>query len=173
MATNIDKKKQEFLALVASIGVPVIRTLLLETIDLIKNKSKKNELKQILDIILPACPISARSIKFNNKQYYMVFKPCPDVSKYNIIDEVNKIRNQLEENKHEYLMKEVGMTLSVIPNIYEKVMEDNPEFEKKLIDALPEGRKNIITNLIEHATSTVCMYDDMSRFALFIETEAD
>ena len=170
-SNNIDKKKQEFLALVASIGVPVIRTLLLETIDLVKNKSKRNELKQILDIILPACPLSARSIKFNNKQYYMVFKPCEDISKYNILDEVNKIKSQIEEDKHEYLMKEVSMTLSIIPNIYEKVIEDNPEFEKKLTEYLPEDRKNIISNLIEHATSTVCMYEDKSRFALYIETE--
>lgn len=167
----IDKRKKEFLALVASIGSPVIKHLLREAIDIVEDPIAKDELRSVLDIVLPDCPLSARAIKFAGKQFYMVFKPCPDVSKYNIIDEIDKVKSILKPDKHDYLMKELSVTMSIIPNIYEKIMEDNPEFERKLRAALPEGRKKIIHNLIECETSTVLLYEDKTRYALYIEEE--
>ena len=64
-------------------------------------------------------------------------------------------------------MKEVSITLSIIPNIYQRLIDTNEEFSKKLIECLPENRKDIFTNLIEHQTSTVCMYEDGLRFAMY------
>ena len=166
---TIDEKKKAFLALVAAIGVHVIRDLLKEAIGLIKKKEKRNPLLQVLDVILPEAPVGARDISFNDKKYYMFFKKCPDIKEYNIVDQIALIRDDIEEDKWDYLQKEVSMTFSIIPNIYQKVMEDNPQFQQDLIKSLPINRKDILSNLIEHNTSTICMYEDKTRYALFIE----
>ena len=99
----------------------------------------------------------------------MFFKKCPDIKEYNIVDQIALIRDDIEEDKWDYLQKEVSMTFSIIPNIYQKVMEDNPQFQQDLIKSLPINRKDILSNLIEHNTSTICMYEDKTRYALFIE----
>lgn len=165
---DIDKRKKEFLELIESVGTPVIRQLLLEAIDYIKNKSKRNEIKQQLDELLPAKALASRIIMFNNQKYYLVFKPC-SIEKYNLDDELNKIKSVIPEEKHEYFMNEVSITLSIVPNLYQRLMENNKDFNDNLINSLPENRKDILSNLIEYRTSTICMYEDGLHFALYVE----
>lgn len=167
--TQLDERKKKFIEQIANVGAPVVRQLLLETIDLAKPKAKKNKLKQELDRILPAVPLSARNIMFGGKTYYLVFRPCPDIKEYSMDAELDKVRKIIPEEQQDYFMKEVGITLSVIPNIYQKIIEDNEDFAELLVESLPENKKNIFSNLIECETSTVSMYEDGLRFALYID----
>ena len=165
------KRKKGFMDMIVGVGSPVVRQLLLEAIDKVKSKESKNKLTDMLNDIIPATPLSARNIMFDNKKFYLVFQPCTDVKEYNIDKELDKVRNLLPEEQIDYFMKEVSITLSVIPNLYQKIIDDNTEFADKLTNALPADRKDIFTNLIEHESSTVCMFNDGLRFALYINTD--
>lgn len=167
-----DPRKKEFLQMVEAVGSPVVRQLLLEVIDNVKNKTKRNELKQKLDEILPARPLATRNIVFGSKRYFLVFKPCVSIEDYSIEAELEKVKSVIPEEKHEYFMNEVSITLSVIPNIYQRLMDTNTEFATKLESNLPDDKKDIFTNLIEHKTSTVCMYESGLHFAMYVEDAA-
>lgn len=163
-------KREAFIANIACTGSHVIKILLLEAIGLVEDVDKNIALTEQLEKALPDAPIGARNVMINNKTYYIVFKPCTNVKKYNPNVECNKLKRIAPPEKHEYLKNEFDLTFSIIPYLYTKFMEDNKDFCNSLIDALPENRKkNIKTNLIEHTTSTVSMFDDRTRYALYVE----
>ena len=145
---DTSQQYQEFLSNIISVGGPIIKTLLQECISHIKDKKIQDKLTKKLNEILPDMPIGARKVIFEDKVFLMVIGPIDDPKEYSIIEEINRIKNVIPTDKHDYLQKEVNMTMSIIPNVYQKILEKhNKDFTEILIKNLPNERKNIKTNL--------------------------
>ena len=172
MDAENDKRFKEFLTVMFSVGGPVIKFLIKEAISLVKRDELKKKLYNRLDIILPDMPLGARRIMINNKKFLMSFQLCKNIEKYSMEEQLSFIKEQVPEKDHAYLMKEVGVTLSSIPNYYIKLREENKDFFKLLQDNLSHKRQiNLQSSLVSNLTSTVSMFDDKSYFGLFIEEE--
>lgn len=164
---------KQFISTVFAVGSNVVKALLIECIDHIEDKSVQKKLEKKLNEIIPDTPIGARKIMFDNKTFLMVIKPVDDVDNYSIVDEIDRIKSIIPEDKHEHLQGEINMTMSIVPSLYKRILETHEkDFTEMLINNLPEDRKNIRTNLIEYQTSMFSMYEDGMRFGLFTEKES-
>ena len=161
---------EKFISNVVSVGGPVVKTLLQECLGHIKDKKDRKKLESKLDEILPNMPIGARKVMFEDKVFMIVISPIDEPEKYSILEEIDRIKKVIPKDKHDYLQKEINVTMSIIPNIYQKLLEThNKDFTEPLLKKLPEERRNIKNNLIEYHTSMFSMYDDGVKFGLITQ----
>ena len=168
---------KEFIVAVFSVGIPVVRGLYTDIINRIKDKTVQEKFHKKLDNSLPETPLGGKKLEYEDKKFYMWFKPITTeaLSRYNYEKEtIGKILEvtglSATDKVLEYVYEDRNCTFSAPFNYNRMFMETNKKFISELIEALPEDDDiRDIQFKIDESLGIYFIYQDGINYGLTID----